>query len=74
MKIDKKEKSVAILTIYNISEMTTKGRKDILNWLKAQVKNIEKYHKNPGFAGRYTARYISLDATGLRTTETKVSS
>jgi len=54
----KKEKSAAILTIKDISKMTPKGRKDIVNWLRQQISNIQKYHKKPGFASRYTARYF----------------
>ena len=53
-----KEKSAAILTVKEISKMTAKGRKNIVTWLKSQIDNIEKYHKNPGFASRYTARYL----------------
>ena len=54
----KKEKSAAILTVHGISEMSPKGRKEIIKWLKNQIKNIEKYHKDPGFAKRFTARYL----------------
>jgi hypothetical protein len=53
-----KEKSAAILTVKDISKMTPKGRKDIIAWLKSQIENIQKYHKKPGFASRYTARYL----------------
>ena len=53
-----KQRSAAILTVFNISKMTSKGRRDIINWLKGQTANIEKYHKKPGFASRYTARYL----------------
>lgn len=54
----KKEKSAAILTVFDISKMTAKGRKAILKWLQNQINDIEKYHSKPGFASRYTARYI----------------
>lgn len=57
----KKEKSAAILTVYNISKMTSKGRKNIIDWLKNQIKNIQKYHHikgKEGFAKKYTARYL----------------
>ena len=57
-----KEKSAAILTVHKISEMTPKGRKAIIRWLKRQVENIEKHHKDPGFASRYTARYLYTEA------------
>lgn len=57
----KKEKSAAILTIFDISKMTPKGREAIINWLKQQVNNIKKYHHvngKEGFAHCYTARYL----------------
>ena len=54
----KKEKSAAILTVFDIGQMTDRGRKAVLTWLKNQIRNIEKYHTKPGFASRYTARYI----------------
>lgn len=53
-----KEKSAAILTVFDISKMTAKGRRAIINWLNSQIRNIELYHKKPGFASRYTARYL----------------
>jgi hypothetical protein len=57
----KKEKSAAILTVYGISEMTPKGRKAIIDWLKHQISNIQKYHHvkgEAGFSKKYTARYL----------------
>lgn len=54
----KKVQSAAILTVKDISDMTPKGRKDIINWLLGQIKTIQKHHKKPGFAKRYTARYL----------------
>lgn len=53
-----KVKSAAILTVYDISKMTLKGRSSIIKWLKNQISNIQKYHKKPGFASRYIARYL----------------
>lgn len=53
-----KKKSAAILTVFNISKMTVKGRKAVLKWLHNQITDIEKYHAKPGFASRYTARYL----------------
>lgn len=53
-----KEKSAAILTVFNISEMTEKGRAAIIDWIRQQAIYIRKYHKTPGFASRYTARYL----------------
>ena len=57
----KKVKTAAILTVYDISEMTPTGRKAICDWLRQQIKNINKYHHvngKKGFAKRYTARYL----------------
>lgn len=54
----KTTKSAAILTVYDISNMSPKGRNAIIKWLKQQISNIEKYHKVPGFSKRYTARYL----------------
>lgn len=53
-----KEKSAAILTVFDISKMTSKRRLEIVKWLQEQILNIKKYHKKPGFASRYTARYL----------------
>lgn len=56
-----KEKSAAVLTVYDISKMTPTGRKAICDWLRQQISNINKYHHvkgKPGFAARYTARYL----------------
>lgn len=56
-----KEKSAAILTVYDISKMTPSGRKAIVQWLKNQINNIQKYHHvkgKEGFGHRYTARYL----------------
>lgn len=56
-----KEKSAAILTVFDISGMTPKGRNSIIKWLKNQINNIQKYHHvkgKPGFGKRYTARYL----------------
>ncbi len=61
-----KKKSAAILTVYDISKMTNSGREDILKWLQTQIRYIRKYHKNPGFASRFTARYIYEDAKSAK--------
>lgn len=56
-----KEKSAVILTVFDISDMTTAGRRAIIKWIRSQADNIEQYHKDPGFSKRYTARYIYAD-------------
>ena len=56
-----KVKSAAILTVHDISDMTPKGRRSIIKWLRRQADDIEKYHKVPGFSKRYTARYLYND-------------
>lgn len=58
MKGKRDIKSAAVLTVFDISKMTDQGRRDIILWLRNQIKNIQKYHKNPGFASRWTARYL----------------
>lgn len=55
----KKPKTAAgILTVHRISEMTEARRRDIVAWLRDQIRMIQRYHKKPGFAARYTARYF----------------
>ena len=57
----RKEKSAAVLTLHDVSRMTTAGRRSIIRWLNNQIKNIQKYHHvngKPGFAKRFTARYL----------------
>lgn len=54
----KGSKSAAILTVYDISKMTFHGREAIVAWLTTQIRNIRRYHSKPGFAKRYTARYL----------------
>jgi hypothetical protein len=51
-----KTKSAAILTIHNAADMTPKGRKQIIAWLKNQIANVEQYHSQ--MSKRFTARYI----------------
>ena len=54
----RKPKAAAVLTLHRISDMTPKGRRDIIRWLQKQIGHIRKYHKNPGFAARFTSRYL----------------
>lgn len=51
-----KTKSAAILTIHNASDMSPKGRKQIVAWLQNQIKNIEEYHAQ--MSKRFTARFL----------------
>ncbi len=52
----KKEKSAAILTVFNAPNMTPKGRRQIVAWLKRQTSFLEKYPDQ--LARRWTARYL----------------
>jgi hypothetical protein len=51
-----KESSAAILTIFDASNMTNKGRRDISTWLKKQAEYLTK--EADQFSKRYTARFI----------------
>lgn len=53
------EKSAAIVTIKDASEMTEEGKKDIARWLRRQA-NFLVNHADQ-LASRYTARYIYND-------------
>lgn len=52
----KKEKSAAVITIFDPADLSTKGRKDIARWMREQATFLEKYNKE--MASRYRARYI----------------
>ena len=49
-------KSAAKLTIFYAADMTKKGRRDVVKWLRRQAKFLEKHNKE--FSWRYTARYL----------------
>lgn len=53
-----KEKSAAIVTIRNASEMTKRGRKQIANWLRKHADWLEEsgHHYSARFTGRYLYR------------------
>lgn len=51
-----KEKSIATLTVHDAAKMTTKGRREIVKWLKRQIETIED--DSDKLASRWTARYI----------------
>lgn len=61
MKI-KTEKSAAILTIHDAANMSAKGRRDVVAWLKRQAGFLETHSKQ--LAKRFTARYIYLPKKG----------
>jgi hypothetical protein len=56
MKETGKEKCAAILTIHNPAEMSPKGKKEVLVWLKKQV---EWFEKDSELLGKtFCARYL----------------
>jgi hypothetical protein len=52
----KKDKSAAILTIFDAAKMSAKGRRQIAAWLKRQAAFLEKHAKE--LAPRFRARYL----------------
>ena len=52
-----KYKSAAVLTIKGPGRMTSKGRKDIVTWLRDQASFLSKHGKEYT-TGRFTARYL----------------
>lgn len=50
--------AAAILTIWEASNMSDKGKKAIAEWLRQQAKNLLKDGKN--YSKRFTARYMYL--------------
>jgi hypothetical protein len=61
MKTRSKTKSAATLTIHDIPDMTTAGKRAIIRWLERQA---EFLRENPGkaFSSRFTARYMYGDS------------
>lgn len=53
-----KLKPAATLTVHHISRMSKGGIKRIVAFLKEQARIIKQHHQKPGFAARYTARYL----------------
>ena len=47
--------TAAVVTIYKAGDMTTEGRKRIVQWLRDQAKGLEAEGKD--YAPRFTARY-----------------
>jgi len=52
----RKEKTAAIVTIFNASDMTKKGRRQIALWLKARANDLLQHGDE--LAGRFRARYL----------------
>jgi hypothetical protein len=52
----KKEKSAAILTIKDSSDMTARGRKAIASWLRRQAAFFEKHGTE--YSSTFRARYL----------------
>jgi hypothetical protein len=55
------EKSAAVLTIKDGSQMTPEGRRSIAAWLRRQAKFFEK--EGDQYADRFRARYLYRDET-----------
>lgn len=51
-----KEKAAAILTIFDASAMTPKGRADVVKWLTKQAVLLDQFSDQ--LSKRYTARYL----------------
>jgi hypothetical protein len=49
-------KSAAIVTVFDVSRMTTKGRRAVAAWLRRQAHWVEK--QGDQLARRFTARYL----------------
>lgn len=50
------EKVAAIVTIHDADKMSSKGRKDIANWLRRQSEFFVKYGKK--LDKKFVARYV----------------
>lgn len=50
-----KQKSAAVITVFDASMMTKLGRKRIATWLRKQADSIEQFGTE--YAKRFTARY-----------------
>ena len=51
-----KEKSAAVVTVFDAAHMTKRGRKQIATWLRRQADMLEAEGGN--YAGRFTVRYL----------------
>jgi hypothetical protein len=56
--------SAAVLTIFDASEMTPKGKCDIARWLRRQARFLTMHGYE--MSKRFTARYMYDPATDLR--------
>jgi hypothetical protein len=52
----KKEKSAAIVTVFDAPKMTKRGRKEVAAWLRRQAEFLEKDGEE--YAGKFRARYL----------------
>jgi len=64
MKV-KKEKSAAIVTIFDAPNMTSAGRKRIAKWLRSRADLLEKHADL--MASRFTSRWLYSDTPRKRT-------
>jgi len=69
MKAKPKTKAAAILTIRDAANMSEKGRKDIVDWIRQQAKDLIKYGDD--YSGTMRARYLYED-DGSETYEREV--
>lgn len=53
---NKKEKAAAIITIFDPANLSPKGKRAIVKWIREQATFIEKYNKEMG--PRFRARYL----------------
>lgn len=52
----KKEKTAAVVTVYDLNKMTVAGRKKIAKWLRSRANVVEKH--GDLYAKRFTQRYL----------------
>jgi hypothetical protein len=51
-----KQKSAAIITVFDPANMTVKGRKAVAAWMRKQASFVEMHPKQ--LSKRFTARYL----------------
>ena len=52
----KKDKSAAVMTVFDAARMTKRGRKAVAAWLRRQAGFLDAHGAD--FSGRFTARYL----------------
>ena len=50
------DKVVASLTVYQVADMTDKGRKEVCDWLRKLARDLQ--HEPETFAKTFRARYL----------------